>query len=231
MTSATNVAAALNDLDLFDHKLPLIDVMKKFDISKRALEILYEKPSAVLLENKSLEPNPLLKTMNEMGSSFLKRQLLQPAKFDDFEAVFLDVMNKRMTWDNLPSEVTISPTSGKPKQRVVSLLALARKIIMESTTVAIFGPALLKIDPSITDTFATFDDQSWLLLSGIPRPWANSMLAAKSKLQHSLRTYLELPVIERSGASWYVLTFEREMRARGIATQDIAGWLVMVYWV
>jgi len=232
MTSAANISDALKRPEDFDYSQVITDIMVRFGISESAIKILHEKPSPALFKSKTLEPNPLLKSMAEIGEGFMKRQLNPGKRFDEFQSIFLDGIDKRMKWDSISAKAILAlGDKEEPSQlKTVSLVEFVRQTLVESTTVAFFGPALLQVDPTIVDTFLYFDDRIWLFMYGIPRPWASGMLAAKEKMHRAIQVYLELPKEKRLGSAWLASTLETEMRARGIGTRDIAAWLVMIFW-
>ncbi|KAF4621901.1 hypothetical protein G7Y89_g14444 [Cudoniella acicularis] len=232
MTSATNISDALRRPQDFDYSRVITDIMMRFGISKRAIRILHEKPSSSLFESKTLEPNPRLKSMADQGGVFLKAQLIPGKRFDEFQSIFLSGIDKRMKWDNLSQKAVFASRDNREKAglKTVSLIELVRRTIVESTTVSFFGNAILEVGPTIVSDFLFFDDRIWLFLYGIPRPWASGMLQSKEKIHRAIQIYLELPKEKRLGASWLAFTLETEMKARGIATQDIAAWLFMLLW-
>ncbi|KAL9608970.1 MAG: hypothetical protein Q9167_006221 [Letrouitia subvulpina] len=57
------------------------------------------------------------------------------------------------------------------------------------------------------------------------------MYGAKQQATDALEKYLSLPKNDRPGAASLVQTLESEMRNLGIQESDIAGFLMMIYWV
>lgn len=236
MTSPVNVSKALNSLQVFNYDKPIRRIMQRFGISRDAIRLLYEKPSPdfyTLEKSQGLEPNPSGRSMAEMGGTFLKKQLIPGEIYNAFETNFLGQVEQRMQWDSLSQKAIVSgyAMSDATSSKKVSLLELVRQTIVESTTVAFLGPAILEIDPSVIDNFLYFDDRLWVFLYQVPRPWAKSTLDSMDRLQRSLEKYLKLPKESRPGAAWLTTTLENEMRARGLEDRDIAGWLAMLFWV
>jgi hypothetical protein len=232
MTSAANISDALKRPEDFDYSQVITDIMVRFGISESAIKILHEKPSPSLFKSNTLQPNPLLKSMAEVGEGFMKAQLNPGKRFDEFQSIFLDGIDKRMKWDAISAKAILKSCDKeeRPQLKSISLVEFVRQTLVESTTVAFFGPALLQVEPTIVDTFLYFDDRIWLFLYGIPRPWASGMLASKEKMHRAIQVYLELPKEKRLGGAWLASTLETEMRARGIGNRDIAAWLVMIFW-
>ncbi|PHH75449.1 hypothetical protein CDD82_4448 [Ophiocordyceps australis] len=224
MTSATNIAAALKSLDAFDFSNHITDIMRKFGISPEAIEILHDVPT--LLQTKPARG----KSLADIGETSLRQQLNPGPKYNALEAVFLGEIDARLTWDAL-SPKAIQSHNADSTVKTVSLLELVRHTLVQSTTVAFFGPAILQVDSTIVDTFLYFDDRIWMFLYGIPPPWSSSMRAAKMKLHNAIHAYLALPKDRRPGAAWLISTLEEKMSGRDVSTRDIAGWLTMIFWV
>ena len=230
MISVNDIYSAQKATGDFSHDLSTIDFMSRFGVTEASLKILFEDPSPSLLKMNGLEPNPSRKNMTHLGAAFLVTQLIPGKKLEDLQDIALSLIGQELTWDNIPKMPTAYPMTELTPKRT-SLSRWISHTLVESNTTALFGPALLQIDPSIATTFLQFDDKIWKLLYSVPYPWSNDMLALKNKLHCVLVTYLEMPKEQRKGEAWFVRTYELEMRARGIATDDIAGNLAMVYWV
>lgn len=232
MTSPVNVAAALKSLQTFEYDSTITGIMGRFGISSEAIETLYSRPTAAFHETHlDLDPNPGLKSMADLGGVFILRQLNPREHYNEFEARFLYEISQRLVGQGLPQKAMLRTSTKGASTYTMSLLSLVRQVIVESTTVAYLGPAILQLDASLVDNFLFFDDRLWIFLYQIPRPWANLTLDSMERLRRSIETYLDLPKRERQGACWLAIKLEDEMRARGLQNKDIAGFLAMVYWV
>ena len=230
LTSVHDIYAAQKAVGDFNHDISTLDFMSRFGVKPAATTILFDGPSASLLDMKNLEPNPSGKNMVHLGAAFLVTQLIPGKNLDDVQGVALNNIDHRLTWGEMSTNAIFSSKTNL-RQKRVSLLQWTSQTLVESSTIAFFGPALLEIDPSIATTFLQFDDQMWKLLYSVPPPWSNDMLATKKKIHAALMTYLYLSKDQRKGEAWFVETYENEMRARGIKSHDIAGCLAMVLWV
>ena len=230
LISVHDIYTAQKAVDDFNHDISTIDFMSRFGVSPSSLRILFDEPSASLIESKTLEPNPSRKNMTHLGAAFLVTQLIPGKNLDDVRGIALDLINQKLAWEDILTKPIFSSMTSLPQKRV-SLLQWTSQTLVESSTTAFFGPALLDIDPNIADTFFQFDNKMWKLLYSVPPPWSNDMLATKKKLHTALVTYLNLPKEQRKGEAWFVRTYENEMRARGIGSDDIARCLTMVLWV
>lgn len=232
MTSPINVAAALKSLHTFEYNSTITQIMGRFGISSAAIKILYEKPTtATLKSHLDLDPNLGFKSMADLGGIFILRQLNPREEYSAFEANFLSEISQRLTLKGMSNKASLPGSRLDSSTRKISLLQLVRQTIVESTTVAYLGPAILKVDPEFVDNFLFFDDRLWVFLYQIPRPWASATLDSMKTLRRSIEVYLDLPRNERLGACWLATKLETEMKARGLHNRDIAGFLSMVYWV
>jgi hypothetical protein len=204
--------------------------MSRFGITKSGLKILFEEPAPWLLESKVLQPNTSRKNMTHLGAAFFVTQLIPGKNLNDVQEIALSLMNEKLQWESMLKNPIYS-TGANINQRRVSLLDWTSQTFVESTTIALFGPALLRIEPTLPSLFLQFDEKIWKLMYSVPSPWSNDMLAYKNKLHGALVKYLDLSKDQRTGASWFTRTFESEMRARGLGSHDIACCLAMVLWV
>ncbi|KAK4198937.1 cytochrome P450 [Triangularia verruculosa] len=229
MSHPPNVHQVLNRLsrDEHDHDKNYHLLMRRFGISEAAITMLSQKPTVSFVQaNPNLEPNPQLKTMGDMAHILVRKQLNPGPAYDAFEAVFLDNIDKAMSFDELPPEALLSSLENT---KTASLLELVRWTFGRATVDAFFGPALLRVAPDFVHNYNTFDDNIWTFLYKLPTLGGNGNKSIK-KLRTAVVAYLGLPEAERDGASWMVKTVITEMTARGMGVHDIAGWLIIIHW-
>lgn len=230
LVSVDDIYVAQKAIDELTHDISTADFMSRFGVSQPGLQRLFAHPSLLSLDSKSLHPNPSNKHMTHLGAAFFVTQLIPGQNLNDVQDIALRIMGEKLTWEHLSAARLIGSATDSAA-RDVSLLQWASRTMIESTTTAFFGPALLKIEPSLAEVFTRFDDKIWKMLYSVPYPFAKDMLEPKERLHRALATYLQLPKHERQGESWFIRTFEQEARARGISSHDIARCLAMVYWV
>ncbi|KAI0966397.1 cytochrome P450 [Xylaria arbuscula] len=226
MTSALNISAALNNLRDFDNAKPKIFLMRRFGISKEAIGVLYENPSA--LPHMISKPSP--KSLAAISESLIHRQLTPGPCYEAFESVFLQAIQQRVSPGAIPPEAVVPSAETKPGMQAMSLSEFVRQTFVKSNMLAFFGPALQEINPQFGNQFLHFDDKIQTLLKKLPSPWPSAAEVAMEKPIWSLKVYLELPEEERIGQSWVVSSLEAELRSKGIGTEDIAKWLFMLFW-
>lgn len=230
LVSVDDIHAAQKAVDELTHDFSTVDFMARFGVSKSGLQTLFAHPSVLNLEGKLLQANPANKNMTHLGAAFFVTQLIPGPNLTDIQDLALRLMDERMTHAHPPMSATTLSAARPPADCDVSLLQWVSRTMIESTTSALFGPVLLDIEPSLADVFNQFDDNMWKLLYSVPSFFSQNMLRSRNRLHSALTTYLDLPKDERPGECWFIRTFERETRARGIGTHDIACCLAMVYW-
>lgn len=230
MTSATAVSAALRDHQTYNYSQSLVYVLRRFGISEHGINILYGGSPVAPLQSGDAQSNFSRDATFGKTEDILKRQLNPGKLYSNLESTFLEGIEHRMRWNNIYPGSLLPSNDPKGLQRTVSLTEFVRRTVVESTTVAFLGPAIFRVDPKIVDTFIHFDQNVWVFLYNIPRPWSNSVFASMEKLCHSMEMYLQLPNDQRPGAAWIATAIEAEHKAAGISIRDIARCLAMIYW-
>lgn len=125
----------------------------------------------------------------------------------------------------------VMSSSTDSTMKTVSLYKWTREVLVDSATKAFYGKKILEIDPMFSKNFYEFDVQSWKLFCKYPPFLAKDVLSARAKIISTLVAYLQLPKADRLDASWIVQTLEAEQRQIGIDNVDIAGMMLVTYWV
>ena len=63
-----------------------------------------------------------------------------------------------MQWKTISPKALLLSNGVEPIEYTVSLLQLVRQTLVEATTIAFFGPELLRTDPEFVDNFFHFDN-------------------------------------------------------------------------
>lgn len=235
MTSPANISGVLLrglSRDSYDRDGPYFLLMRQFGISEDGIRALQTTPTPEFLatHQKYLEPNPHAKPAIDMAHVFVRKQLHPGAAYDEFETAFLSVVDKTLS-EVLPNS---NYSNRSPRQTTVSLLELVHTAIVGASVSAFFGPAFLtEINPDYVPNYNYFDDHVFAFLAKLPG-FAGGSAGNKAVkiLRDSVEGWLRLPKAERDngGASYLTKTVEIEMGARGLGTEDIAGWLVIIHW-
>ena len=146
----------------------------------------------------------------------------------DFQAVQLDRIHQVLRWSAIPEFIGGRDEGG---EKVISLSLWVQHTLMESTTRALFGETLQKVEPNVVQALARYDEDSWKFTYQIPAAFSRSMLSAKAVVQDAIFQYFELPLSERADACWMVTSMEAEMRALGATSKDVSASMMLLYWV
>lgn len=198
--------------------------MISFSASPQAVKRIWEPPSPDIKRSGSGE-----RVLVHMLQGAARQQLQPGPQLDELQGKFLSSVHRSMSWEEMSPKVILSSTP--EGVRTISLLQWTREVLLEGATTSFFGPALLRVEPALFENFFSFDDKSWKLAYKIPAPWANDMIAAKLTAQNALTRYLDVPKEQRPGACFLVENLEKELRAAGMESSDIAAYLMMYYWV
>lgn len=226
MTSASDISAIYKNIKQLTFDDYITDMMVAFGASKFAISRMWQ-PS---LQDQRNPKNPPYhnKALAHVAEELIRAQLHPGQHLDRLQHTLLSTVHSSFTWSHMTSKIVLAESS---THRTVSLLEWTREALLAGATTAFFGPALLRLEPALFQSFFDFDDRSWKLTYKLPRPFSNDMLAAKKTAQVALTRYFELPRGERPGACWLVETLEDEMKMVGIGADDVAAYLMMVYWV
>ena len=104
-------------------------------------------------------------------------------------------------------------------------------MLVISATKTFFEIFFLKIDPKFSNNFYEYDEQSWKLFYKYLRVLTKNVLSAKAKIVDTLCAYLQVPTENRLDASWIIQTLKAEQSQIGIDKRDIAGMMMLAYWV
>lgn len=174
-------------------------------------------------------PNPHGKPLGILFRQMHIHQLFPGSNLDFLEARFHEFFDANLTLENLQSTCGYA-TQKTSDSIVLPLTRWSSDYFVKGGQHAYFGPRLAEIDPSLTDHFLVFDELSYQVIYQYPTFLAREMKASRDRLIGAFRTYLDLPAAERSGDAWFVKAMETEMRAVGIAGDDMAIATLTIYW-
>jgi hypothetical protein len=93
----------------------------------------------------------------------------------------------------------------------------------------LFGDKLFEVDSNLTWTFIELDDRIWQLLMIVPAFLAPKIWAYRDQMIHSIKAYLDLLQHERSQGSWWLRTYEEQMRRMDMNARETATVIVPMY--
>lgn len=237
LTSPQDVAAAYKNTGSLSFDDFVKDLFLTFSISSETTHKMYQAPSEFLLSGDGKKQktmfqseNQLQKNLSHLQSDFYKQQLHLGEKLDFLGVKFMRFINSHLQWESLRGRYVLS-SSETSRMKTVSLYKWSREVLVNSATKTFFGKKILEIDPMLSEEFHDYDDQSWKLLYKYPRAFAKDLLSAKAKIVRTLVAYLQLSKEDRSDASWIIQSLEAEQSQIGIDNYDIAGMMLLAYWV
>lgn len=237
LTSPQDVAAVYKNTECLSYDVFVKDLFLTFGIPSEVVHKMYQTPGEFLRsggEKKQTtmfqSENPLHLGLCHLQSDFYKQQLHPGEKLDFLAVKFMRYIDSHLQWESLRGSYVLS-SSANSTMKTVSLYKWSQEVLVNSATKSFFGKKILEIDPALSDSFYEYDDQSWKLLYKYPRVFAKDVLSAKAKIVSALVAYLQLPKEDRSDASWIIRTLEAEQSQIGIDIRDIAGMMMLAYWV
>lgn len=228
LTSAKDVAAVLKNTTDFTFDRYLEDMMNSFGATQNGIRKMWQPPSTEMQTSASSFPNPQGKNLAHLAEAMIRHQLCTGAKLKELQKILLQSIFNSVSWGKLDKAHLVC---SKPESYRVSLAQWTRDALLGVATRAFFGEALLRQEPHLLENFFDFDDLSWKLSYKVPRPWSNDMHRLRLATQSALTRYFEMPLQFRDDACWLVKSLEYEMRMRNVGSEDIAVYLLMIYWV
>lgn len=176
----------------------------------------------------ALHPNPGNKVLVHYGNDILRNHLLPGQRLESLTLRFLAYIEKTMQWDNFfqPSILASSKL-----EKIVSLKSWSLEVLVDAATKTIFGEILVELEPSMSQTFSTWDDNSYMVTYRYPSFLAKAAIRPRNKLIKALLKYLETPKEERKCEVEFVRELEDEQRHAGLSNLDSARVFFLIFWV
>jgi hypothetical protein len=184
-------------------------------------------PPYVQNTNRPRLPNPKQVCVSHLGESVLLKQLSGGEEAAKTESYALRMIQDRLKWSSLPGEVIFSP---KANYRVLSLKALCQDVLLQCSSRAFFGNALMDINPNLTQDFLDFDDESWKLNYHVPELLSRGMHASLEAIRQAFTKYIDLPSEAKPDISWMIPTIENELCGIGLTSYEQAGFFASLFW-
>ena len=200
----------------------------KVGASKECVRLMSLAPSE--LGRQEIFPNPRDKPLLRLARDLHLHQLYPGPELDDLEGRFSSHFDRKMTVEPILMESGCCTAESTKEMIILPLEAWIIKLFAEPGQTAYFGTQLGSLDPGFIPESLVFDDLSWQFLLQYPQLLSKRFHAAKSRMHSSLKKYFDLPPEDRQGEVWWTKALEREMRALGVGSNDIAAVMVLIYW-
>ena len=226
------VLTAPNDIEeLYKNKATLSwelfvqDLYRWIGFSNKAVEKLWQPPTE---QQKIINPVRIL-SPNEMVSEYQRRQLRPGKNLDTLAKSIVNRVSSLLQWQNLSlGQTRIRP--GSEKSLSLSLIEWTTHTFICSTTEIYWGKKILETDPSLLQTYNTWERTSWKYVFQVPRLFSQDMYSARDKLVDAFTTYFRVPQAERTDAAWFVSIAEAEMRDIGLDESDLGRAHMLQHW-
>ena len=139
--------------------------------------------------------------------------------------VYLRETEQRLRWDRVPDLWSIA----RP-EKVVSLHEWCADILGNATVQALFGSALLGLEPRLLEYFRIFDSERLKLTFQLPPLFAKRMHNAIDRSRVAYVNYFQLPSEKRPGTCHYLRGVEEKQRQAGMTDEDIGIAAQMFFW-
>lgn len=199
------------------------DLYTTFGMSKDGIRLMWQANSPQAGQGTS-EPNS---RQVHLGQGVHRQQLHPGDHLEDITAKYLDQIEQQLLWEGITDPSMTEPTE---KGQLVDLWHWCATVVGNAAVTALFGNALLKIEPRLLDYLFMFDSESWKLTFQLPPFLARRMHIAKDKGREAFIRYFQVPAEKRPGICYYLRMVEAKQRQAGMNNRDIAIAAQMFLW-
>lgn len=158
-------------------------------------------------------------TLVQRSADFHRLQLFPGPHLDTLNEKFLARIEYGTQWSNVPKSCIQSCT---PEEIVVSLYRWCGEVLLDASTRAFYGNALVDTEPTIIHDFLEFDEHSCMLLYQYPSLFAKAMAVPCERVLQSFERYVSLPPEQRKDTAYFTQSLEAEQIQAGMSSRDRA---------
>lgn len=188
---------------------------ESFGMSPAGVNKMWEVPMA---HEKHLDP-VRRKNLIQRSADFHRLQLFPGPHLDTLNGKFLARIEYGTQWSKIPKSCIRSCT---PEEMVVSLYRWCGEVLLDASTRAFYGNALVDTEPTIIHDFLDFDEHSWMLLYQYPSLFAKAMAVPRERGLQSFERYVSLPPEQRKDTAYFTQSLEAEQIQAGMSSRDRA---------
>ena len=166
---------------------------------------------------------------NEMFAEYQRRQLRPGNKLETMTRPMIDHINSLLQWHNLSTGQTYSRPSSE-KSLSLSLIEWTTYTFIHSLTKVYWGNKIFECDPSLLQTYKTWERTYWKYVFQLPRCFSRDMYHARDKLVNAFIAYFRLPQAERADVAWFTPIAEAELRDIGMDDRDLGRAHMLQHW-
>ena len=193
-------------------------------VSSEGLKTLWRTPAEGY---NSLHGNPGNKVLAYRGADILHEQVLPGQHLEELTHRFLGHLETSTRWDSFTSKYTLASDESR---KILSLHSWCMNILVDAATRAFYGDYLFELEPSLTQIFHQWDENSWMKTYQYPDFLAGPAVKPRNMLIRTFTKYLESSRERRGNAAYYVNAEEDEERHAGLSTKDSAKLTMLIYW-
>lgn len=178
---------------------------------------MWEVPMA---HEKHLNPTGR-KHLVQRSADFHRLQLFPGPHLDSLNERFFARIEHGTQWSTVPESCILSST---PEEMVVSLYKWCGEVLVDASTRAFYGDALVDTEAGVIHDFLVFDEHSWMLLYQYPPYFAKATAAPRSRerVLQSFDRYVSLPPEKRQDTAYFTQALEAEQTQAGMSSRDRA---------
>ena len=225
LTSAGDIEELYKNKITLSWELFVQDLYRWIGFSNKAVEKLWQPPTE---QQKILNPVRTL-SPNEMVAEYQRRQLRPGKNLETLAKSIVHHVSGLLQWHNLSiGQTHVSQSSEKSLS--LSLIEWTTYAFIRSTTEIYWGKRIFETDPSLLQTYTTWERTSWKYVFQVPRLFSQDMYFARDKLVDAFAAYFRIPQAERTDAAWFVPIAEAEMRDIGLDESDLGRAHMLQHW-
>jgi len=222
ITSPKDMATVYKNIDSLTFDGFIRDLYTTFDMSKEGIRLMWQTHPT-----KSSDTSTPNAQQFHLGEGVHREQLHAGAQLEDITEKYLKQFQQRLAWD----EIWVSTISAVAQEgKIVNLYDWCADVLGHAAMHALFGDALLELEPRLLEYSYIFDEESWKLTFQLPPLLAKKMHNAKDNCRDAYIRYFKLLADQRLGACHYIQRVEAKQRQAGMNDTDIAIAAQMFFW-
>ena len=196
--------------------------------SKQCCRQMLERPSES--GRAELFFNPRDKSVSRLSKDLHNQQLLPGSRLEDVVDEFMKSFVNGLKLQSIVARPYNRVQSGTKDKITIPLFQWISELFVEVGQSVYFGEKLAQIDPNFVTTLLKFDYLSWQLLYQLPHLLCREVHSARIDMIESLTTYFDCPYEQRKGNVWFTEAYEKELRASGMESKDVAVVFLLIAW-
>ncbi|GME24192.1 cytochrome P450 [Neofusicoccum parvum] len=229
ITSPEDAVLVYKCTTAFSWDVYLNKLLVGFGLRDDALKVAWHKPEpgeACYIHENPL--NPQHKSMIHAIEDVYKQQLLPGDKLEEIIQMAIARMEDTLRWEQFLGPFLAGHT--KTHKRI-SVAQFCRIKVTYITTGAMFGDAMFKLQPNLTELMMDLSDNAWALVFGYPKVLLPKKLKhAWKELCGTIRQFWQAPERDRADASWAINSIIQLQEQFEMDDESRDSLLAMISW-